>query len=75
MSRLPVVSGRDVVRALKALGYIVVRQRGSHIRMRHLTDSSRRATTVPDHKTVKSGTLHAILPDANLTVEQFHGLL
>jgi predicted RNA binding protein YcfA (HicA-like mRNA interferase family) len=75
MSHLPIVSGRDVVKALQTIGYVVVRQRGSHIRMRHLTDHSRRPTTIPDHKTVKLGTLHAILRDTNLCVDQFRELL
>jgi predicted RNA binding protein YcfA (HicA-like mRNA interferase family) len=50
MSRLPVTSGRKVVAALERIGYVVVRQRGSHIRMRHPTDSRRRPVTVPDHQ-------------------------
>ena len=50
MSHLPVVSGREVVKALQAVGYVVVRQRGSHMRLRHLTDTARRPTTVPNHK-------------------------
>lgn len=75
MSRLPVVSGRDVVRALQSIGYVVVRQRGSHLRLRHLSDASRKPTTVPDHREVKPGTLHSILRDANLSVEGFRDLL
>jgi len=75
MSHLPVVSGRDVVAALQKLGYAVVRQRGSHLRLRHPTDPDRKPTTVPNHKTLKPGTLHAILRDANLSVEAFRALL
>lgn len=75
MSRLPVVSGRDVVSALKRIGYVVVRQRGSHIRMRHLSDNRRQPTTVPDHRNIKTGTLHAILRDAGLGVDEFIDLL
>lgn len=75
MTRLPVVSGREVITALSRIGYAVVRQRGSHVRMRHPTDPRRRPVTVPDHRTLKPGTLHAILRDASLSVEQLRELL
>jgi predicted RNA binding protein YcfA (HicA-like mRNA interferase family) len=75
MTRLPVASGRQVVAALQRIGYVVVRQKGSHLRLRHPNDLSRRSLTVPDHRTLKTGTLRAILRDANLTIEQFNDLL
>jgi predicted RNA binding protein YcfA (HicA-like mRNA interferase family) len=42
MSRLPMVSGREAVTALESIGYEVVRQRGSHMRLRHQSDPMRR---------------------------------
>ncbi|QDV89772.1 YcfA-like protein [Phycisphaerae bacterium RAS2] len=75
MSRLPTLSGRELVSILQRLGYAVVRQRGSHMRLRHPTDPSRKPTTVPDHRELKPGTLHAILRDAALTVEQLREML
>ncbi|HEX8875310.1 MAG TPA: type II toxin-antitoxin system HicA family toxin [Phycisphaerales bacterium] len=57
MSGLPVISGRQAVAALERLGYEVVHQKGSHLRLRHPTDPSRQPVTVPDHKELKSGTL------------------
>ena len=75
MSNLPVTSGREAVAALQRIGYIVTRQRGSHIRLRHLHDAQRRPVTVPDHATLKSGTLRAIIRDARLTVDEFVELL
>ncbi len=76
MSRkLPLVSGREVVAALEKAGYTVVRQRGSHIRMRHLVDPGRKPVTVPAHREVKLGLLRKIVKDANLIVEEFIGLL
>jgi predicted RNA binding protein YcfA (HicA-like mRNA interferase family) len=68
--KLPVVSGDDLVKALQKFGYIVVRQKGSHIRLRHSTDSQRKPLSVPRHQTLKRGLLHRILQDANLTPEQ-----
>ena len=75
MTRMPSVSGREVIAALERIGYAVVRQRGSHVRMRHPNDPSRQPVTIPLHRAVKTGTLHAILRDANLTVEHLRELL
>lgn len=59
MGRLPVVSGRDVVKALAKLGYAFDRQKGSHMILRKTVSPHRRAV-VPDHKEVAKGTLRAI---------------
>ena len=44
--KLPILSGRDVIRALGKLGYVVNDQKGSHIHIRHPV---RRPLTVPNH--------------------------
>ncbi|MBX3379560.1 MAG: type II toxin-antitoxin system HicA family toxin [Phycisphaeraceae bacterium] len=75
MSGLPVISGRQAVAELERVGYEVVRQRGSHLRLRHPTDASRQPVTVPDHKELKSGTLRAIIRDAGMSVEEFRLLV
>lgn len=74
MSALPVVSGRDVVKALGKIGYVLDRQRGSHMILRQQTPPHRRLT-VPDHNEVAKGTLRAIIRQAGLTVEEFNDLL
>ena len=74
MSKLPVVSGQEVVKALARLGYDVDHQRGSHIVLRHHSPPYRRLT-VPDHKEIAKGTLRAILREAGLTVEEFVELI
>jgi predicted RNA binding protein YcfA (HicA-like mRNA interferase family) len=43
--------------------------------MRHLVDPGRKPVTVPAHREVKLGLLRKIVKDANLTVEEFIGLL
>ena len=48
MSKLPVVSGADVVRALEKAGFVVYRQRGSHITLIRKTPAAQ--TTIPNHK-------------------------
>jgi len=74
VSRLPVVSGRLVVRALGRIGYVRDRQRGSHIVLRQ-TRAPYRRIVVPDHPEVARGTLRAIIRQAGLTVEGFQALL
>ena len=58
---LPQVSGKDVVKLLKYLGYIVIRQRGSHIRLRKITPAGEHNITVPAHHVIAKGTLNDIL--------------
>ncbi len=73
-SKIPVVSGMDCIKALEKIGYVVIRQKGSHIRLK---DKNERlpAVTVPDHKELRPGLLRKILNDADLTVEDFLRLL
>jgi predicted RNA binding protein YcfA (HicA-like mRNA interferase family) len=74
MVKMPVVSGRDVVRVLERIGYQVDRQRGSHIVMRHHKPPFRRIT-IPDHGEVAKGTLRAILRQAGLSSAEMVVLL
>jgi predicted RNA binding protein YcfA (HicA-like mRNA interferase family) len=74
VAELPVVSGREAVRAFGKVGYEVDRQRGSHIILRQ-TDSPHRRLTVPDHKELRKGTLRALIRQAGLSVEEFLALL
>lgn len=66
MPRLPVVSGREVVRALQRLGFQEVGQRGSHVKLRRETA----LCIVPLHRELKRGTLSGILNQAELTVDE-----
>lgn len=66
MPRLPQVSGRAVIRLLVSLGYEVVRQRGSHVRLRRQSDLGEHNITVPDHDAVAKGTLTDILSRVSL---------
>jgi predicted RNA binding protein YcfA (HicA-like mRNA interferase family) len=67
--KLPVVSGDELVRALRKFGYQVVRQKGSHVRLRHSSDPQRLPVTVPLHSEIATGTLRRILRDAAVSVE------
>lgn len=69
MSKLPVVSGQDLCKALKEMGYSIDHQTGSHIILRNENPPHRRLT-VPNHQEVAKGTLRSILRQAGLTVEE-----
>lgn len=66
MQRLPQVSGERVVRLLESLGYVVIRQRGSQIRLRKETALGEHNMTVPAHRVVAKGTLNDILSRVSL---------
>ncbi|MFL6283197.1 MAG: type II toxin-antitoxin system HicA family toxin [Pyrinomonadaceae bacterium] len=74
MSELPRISGREVIKALRKVGYEQDRQRGSHVVLRQTTAPHRRVV-VPDHKEVAKGTLRAIIKQVGLTVDEFKKLL
>ena len=73
MSRLPQVSGSDVVRALQKAGFTVRRQHGSHIIMRR--DDPFAQTVVPNHRQIDRGTLRAILRQTDITADDLIKLL
>ena len=76
MTRLPGLTGKEVVRALEKAGFVVIRTTGSHRRLIHPDDPGR-AATVPVHsgKALKRGTLHGVIKQAGLTVDEFVALL
>jgi predicted RNA binding protein YcfA (HicA-like mRNA interferase family) len=72
VSRLPVCSGQDAIRAFQKLGYQLDHQTGSHIILRH---PQMRRLTVPNHRELAKGTLRALIREAGLTKEEFVNLL
>ncbi len=67
MAKLPILSGKDVVKTLERLGFEQIRQRGSHV----ILPSGDDACVVPLHKEVKAGTLAGIIRQAGLTRDEF----
>jgi predicted RNA binding protein YcfA (HicA-like mRNA interferase family) len=74
MSGLPVISGVEAVKRFEKLGYIVVRQKGSHIRMWHTSNKSKKPLTIPNHEVLGKGLLRKLLRDAEVSVEEFNQL-
>lgn len=76
MSRhLPVISGRKLVRALERAGFVILRQRGSHVSMEKKNSEGYWRTIVPMHREIRHGTLADILHQTGLTKEQLRDLL
>jgi predicted RNA binding protein YcfA (HicA-like mRNA interferase family) len=67
MPKLPHVSGSAVIRALERLGFLKVRQSGSHVIMRRGVTGC----VVPMYSEIKVGTLAGVLRQANVSVEEF----
>ena len=70
MVKLPMLKPRQVIAALQRLGFVEVRQRGSHKQFRH---PDGRMTTVPDHKgrDISPGLLRQIIEDIRVSAEDF----
>ena len=68
MSKLPVISARDLVKILSKVGYSVDHQTGSHMILRNRNYPHRRIT-VPNHKEIARGTLRSIIRQSGLTLE------
>ena len=71
MTKIPSLGYNRIIKALQRDGWIVVRQKGSHIRLqKHLQDEVLKLT-VPAHRPIKRSTLSHILKQARLSVERF----
>ena len=75
MAKLPSLTARKVVQALRRAGFVEDRQKGSHLVLIHPETKAR--TVVPIHpgRTIKEPLLRGIIRDANLSVDDFIGLL
>ena len=70
-SRLPSVSGEEMVAVFRKIGFVVARQRGSHIVLSRGDD----ILVVPRHDPVAKGTARCLIRDAGITVAEFNLLL
>ena len=73
MSKLPVISGGECVKALERIGFIMERQRVSQIIL--VRDEPRTTVSVPVHKELDRGTLRVIIRQVGLSVDEFVELL
>jgi predicted RNA binding protein YcfA (HicA-like mRNA interferase family) len=75
MTAIPSANYDRVIRALRKDGWVVVRQRGSHIRLHKHTGEETLKLTVPAHRPIKKTTLSHILKQARLDLERFLELI
>ena len=71
MPKLPRISGVAAIKALERLGFVKVRQSGSHVIMRR----GSKGCVVPMHSEVKTGTLAGALRQADVSADEFMAAL
>ena len=71
---LPALRAKEITRLLEKAGFVLWRQKGSHLTM--FRERDQRVLTVPMHssKTLPKGTLHTIIKQAGLSIEEFLSL-
>ena len=75
MTKVPSTGYKNVLRALKRDGWVIVRQIGSHIRLQKNLYDEVMKLTIPAHNPIKRSTLANILKHARLTVDKFIELI
>jgi predicted RNA binding protein YcfA (HicA-like mRNA interferase family) len=75
MNRLPQVTAREVIAALKRAGFVVRRIKGSHHFMRHSVDPTRETVVALHSGDLPQGTLRDILKQAQISPAEFRELL
>ena len=75
MPKLPILSGKDVIKVLSKLGYQHVRTSGSHAILNKQTEKGKITIPVPLHNELAKGTLKSIMRQANLSLEDLLRLL
>jgi len=73
--KLPILSGREVIKILSKQGFKAARQKGSHIILVKESDKGKKAVVVPNHQEIDRGTLLEIIRQAGLSKDEFLRLL
>lgn len=74
MTKFAQVSARDLIKILRRIGFDIVSQKGSHIKLRKLRPV-RKTIIIPNHKIIRPGTLKNILNMMEMTREELQKLL
>lgn len=75
MTKVPSLSYEAILHALRRDGWVILRQKGSHIRLQKNAEDKTLKVTVPAHRPVKRSTLSHILKQAEISLERFLELL
>jgi predicted RNA binding protein YcfA (HicA-like mRNA interferase family) len=66
-------SGKQVIKVLRRIGYIIDHQKGSHIFLHNPQEN--KSIIVPNHKELKKGTLNNIIKKVGITIDTLNELL
>ncbi len=75
MPKLPIVSGKDVIKVLLKIGFVHVRTHGSHAILNKQIENGKVTIPVPLHNELAKGTLKSIMKQAGLSLEDLIKLL
>jgi len=64
-------SAKEILKRLKKLGFVIVSQKGSHIKVRGIREGKLQTAIVPNHKEMAVGTFDSILDQANVSKTEF----
>ena len=70
MPRLKVLSGEDVIKILESFNFVVISQKGSHIKLRRIITKIHQNLTIPNHEELDKGTLRAIFNQASKYISE-----
>jgi predicted RNA binding protein YcfA (HicA-like mRNA interferase family) len=71
MPKMPRISGKEMLKILSLFGFVVIRQKGSHVVLKKQTNNGELGTVVPMHKELAEGTIRGILKQAKIGIEDF----
>lgn len=70
MPKMKRLKGKDIIKILTSFDFVIVSQKGSHVKLVRISDSGREVLVIPDHKEIKTGTLKAIYIQATKYIPQ-----
>ncbi|NCO44049.1 addiction module toxin, HicA family [Candidatus Berkelbacteria bacterium] len=75
MPKIPITSGRKLVKVFEYIGYEVARQKGSHIRLANKSNPALPPITIPDHREVSIGVMRKLIRDTKIDINELIILL
>ncbi len=75
MTKLPILSGKDMIKILGKIGFVHIRTRGSHMIMIKQTEKGKKTVPVQNHKELAKGTLKSIMDQAGLKLNDLLNLM
>ena len=69
MSKLPTISGKEAARVFEKAGWVIARQRGSHLVL--IKEGKKANLSIPLHKELDLGTLRGIIRDSGMSIDEF----